>query len=594
MFGFQNQNIVRMMKRMLVYLPVLAIILVSCRGQACQNIAILETTDIHGVILPYDFIEKKELKASLASVFTYVQQVRRENDITVLLDNGDNLQGQPEVYYYNFVDTASPHILSECMNFMGYDAGTLGNHDIEAGHMVYDRLVTACNFPLMAANAVSAASGEPYFKPYTIIKKNGVRIAVVGLITPSVPEWLPPALYSGIEFRDMVETARKWMPVILAEKPDLVVGLFHSGWGRYEHGGGEPFKDASSEVAFNVRGFDIIFTGHDHRSACSKFVNASGDTVLILNAGSRAEKVAEADIKISKGRHRGGRQKLITGRLVSSAGFKPDPGMVGMLGEQSRNVSAYIDRVIGNAPSTISSRDAFFGPSAFVDMIHALQLDISGADISFAAPLSLDVRIDKGKVTVGDMFKLYRYENMLYTMMLNGREIVRYLEYSCGEWFSTMKDSRGIMLRLRTDREGRPVISGGRAMLENPPYNFDSAAGIIYTVDLRKKAGERIKIQGLADGRPFEPDKEYKVALNSYRGSGGGGHLTRGAGLSHTELEKRLISSTSLDLRYYFIKDIESTGYVEAIPLNNWHLVPERWASEAKRREYPLLFGKGK
>jgi len=95
---------------------------------------------------------------------------------------------------------------------------------------VYDRLMNEYNFPLLGANAVDIKSGKPYFKPYTIIEKNKIRIAVLGLVTPAIPNWLPEELYSGIEFRDMVETAKKWMPEIMKQKPDLVVGLFHAGW----------------------------------------------------------------------------------------------------------------------------------------------------------------------------------------------------------------------------------------------------------------------------------------------------------------------------------------------------------------------------
>ena len=117
-----------------VLVSVLLLFLVSCSESGNKSISILETTDVHGVILPYDFIERVNSDASLASCFTYIKEVRALKDVTILLDNGDNLQGQPEVYYYNFIDTVSPHFCAEVMNFMGYDAGTVGNHDVEAGH----------------------------------------------------------------------------------------------------------------------------------------------------------------------------------------------------------------------------------------------------------------------------------------------------------------------------------------------------------------------------------------------------------------------------------------------------------------------------
>ena len=570
--------------------------MVSCSAGK-KSISIIETTDVHGVILPYDFIENEKLNVSLASSFDYIKQIRKEKDVTLLLDNGDNLQGQPEVYYYNFIDTVSRHFVSEVMNYMGYDAGTVGNHDVEAGHAVYDRIKKEDNFPLLAANAVDTKTGKPYFKPYQIIEKDGVRIAVFGLVTPAIPNWLPPELYSGIEFKDMVETARKWMPVILGEKPDLVVGLFHSGWDRTDGKLQQTTnlnENGSAAVAYNVPGFDIIFNGHDHKVANEKFVNSVGDTVLILNGGSRSEKLAEADITFSSRKIKGKHQMKIGGKIVNVADYKPDSEFITRFAPQNKIIDEYVNRVIGSSSETITSRDAYFGSSAFVDMIHKIQLEITGADISFSAPLSFDVKINKGPITVGDMFKLYRYENMLYTMSLSGEEVQKYLEYSYSGWLNTMKGPSDLLLKFRIGKEGKPAITNNKAWLKNQSYNFDSAAGIDYTVDVSKPEGSRVEIKGFTDGRPFEKNKMYKVAVNSYRGNGGGGHFTEGAGISKEELRKRLISSTDRDLRYYILKSIESKKTINPVPLNNWKIIPEKWVREATNSEYSLLFGTNK
>ena len=576
---------------------ILIITLVSCSVTGKKSVRIFETTDIHGVILPYDFIENEKMNVSMASSFSYIRQVRNSKNFTVLLDNGDNLQGQPEVYYYNFIDTISPHFLAEVMNYMGFDAGTVGNHDVEAGHTVYDRVAKEYNFPLLAANAVDIKTGNPYFKPYQIIKKEGLKIAVFGLVTPAIPNWLPPELYSGIEFKDMVETARKWMPVILNEKPDLVVGLFHSGWDRTE-GKSERTnnlsENGSAAVAYNVPGFDIIFCGHDHKVANEKFVNSIGDTVLILNGGSRSEKLAEADVTIVSRKIKGKRQIKISGQLINTADYKPDPEFIAKFSPQYKVIGEYVNRVIGTSSTTITSRDAYFGPSAFIDMIHSLQLEITGADISFAAPLSFDVQINKGPITVGDMFKLYRFENMLYTMSLSGDEIHKYLEFSYSGWLNTMKSPDDLLLKFRTGKDGKPIITNEKAWLKNQSYNFDSAAGINYTVDVSKPEGERIEIKSFTDGRPFEKNKMYKVAVNSYRGNGGGGHFTEGAGIAKDELRKRLIASTDRDLRYYILKSIEAKKTINPVPLNNWKIIPEKWVNSARSSEYPMLFGKDK
>src|SRR5450759_4671439 len=279
----------------------------------------------------------------------------------------------------------------------------------------------------------------------------------------------------------------------------------------------DPFNEnGSAVVAYDIPGFDIIFTGHDHKVANEKFVNSAGDTILILNGGSRSEKLAEADITVSSKKIKGKKQMKITGQLVNVADFVPDPEFITKFNPQYKVIDEYVNRVIGTSSETISSRDAYFGSSAFIDMIHSIQLEITGADISFAAPLSFDVQINKGPVTVGDMFKLYRFENMLYTMTLSGDEVQKYLEYSYSGWLNTMKGPADLLLKLRTGKDGKPVMTNGKAWLKNQPYNFDSAAGINYSVDVSKAEGDRITITGFTDGRPFEKNKMYKVACLLY------------------------------------------------------------------------------
>jgi 2',3'-cyclic-nucleotide 2'-phosphodiesterase / 3'-nucleotidase len=573
------------------YIIIAAIILIS--GCKPKKITILETTDVHGVILPFDFVEKQPINFSLANASEFIKQTRIKNPNLLLLDNGDNLQGQPEEYYYNFIDTISTHFNSEVMNYMGYEAGTVGNHDIEAGHAVYDRLRKLYKFPLLAANAIDIKTRQPYFKPYTIIKKNGLKIAVFGMVTPAIPTWLPPELYSGMEFRDMLKTSKLWMPEILQQKPDLVVGLFHSGWNRLfnKEVADTLNENGSAAVAYYVPGFDIIFNGHDHNIVNEKFVNSSGDTVLILDGGSRAEEIAEADIVFSSKRSNGKQIKVIKGSIIKTKDYSPDKNLIDRFARQDSVIRRYVDKAIGSSTVTISSRNSYFGSSAFIDMIHSIQLEITGADISFAAPLSFDVSISKGIITVGDMFKLYRYENMLYTMRMSGDEILKYLEYSYAGWYNTMKNPNDNLLKYRLGNDGKVALYNGRARLKNQSYNFDSAAGINYTVDVSKPEGKRIRISSFSDGRPFERNKFYRVAVNSHRGNGGGGHFITGVGLSPQELRSRLITSTDKDLRYYIIKAIEKRRIVAPSPNRNWKLIPEEWVRKAIPRDSVLLFG---
>ncbi len=200
-------------------------------AQRQVTIKVLQTSDVHGALFPYDFIRNTPTDGSLARVYTYVKQERSNtNQQVILLDNGDILQGQPTVYYSNFIDSTNPNIVSQMLNYMGYDAATVGNHDIETGPGVYRKVERESSFPWLAANAVSTTTGKPAFKPYVVLERNGIRIAVLGLITPGIPKWLPKILWPNMQFNDMVESARYWVKYIQKkEKPQVIIGLFHSG-----------------------------------------------------------------------------------------------------------------------------------------------------------------------------------------------------------------------------------------------------------------------------------------------------------------------------------------------------------------------------
>jgi 2',3'-cyclic-nucleotide 2'-phosphodiesterase/3'-nucleotidase len=394
----------------------------------------------------------------------------------------------------------------------------------------------------------------------------------------------------------MYKTAQEWMPEIIKEKPDLIIGLFHTGWDNPESDSyqADPRnEEGSADIAYKIPGFDIIFTGHDHRTANEKIVNNNGDTVLILNAGSRSLNLAQADVKFSRDK-KGKTKKEINGVIVKVADHKPDPDFIEKFSKNHNDILAFVNEELGNSSKTVTSRESYFGSSGFVDMIHSLQLEITGADISFAAPLSFDVRISEGPVTVSDMFKLYRFENMLYTISMSGMEVEKYLEFSYAGWLNTVSGPDDYLLKLRTDKENKLILTDGKAWLKNQAYNFDSAAGIDYTVDAGKPEGSRITIHGFSDGTPFEKNKSYTVAVNSYRGSGGGGHFYEGVGIDRNELNSRVLKSTERDLRYYMIGAIRTKKTINPLKLNNWKIIPENFVKKAAEREYKLLFGENK
>lgn len=550
------------------------------------DLKFIETSDVHGSFFPYDFINRKPKAGSLARVATYVNQLRSQHgENVILLDNGDILQGQPVNYYSNYVDTTSANIAAQVVNYLRYDAQTIGNHDVETGHRVYDKWVSATHCPILGANVIDTKTNKPYLKPYTILKRGGARIAIIGLLTPAIPNWLGENLWSGLRFEEMVSSARQWMRVVQEqEKADIVIGLFHSG---KDGGITTPHykEDAALAVAREVPGFDVVFFGHDHTRYADAVTNCEGKLVACLDPANNAMSVAQADLQLVKKKgHWCVKESLW--KLVDVADLPVDTNFVDHFSAFNETVKAYANRVIGTFENTISTRDSYFGNSAFNDLILNLELSITKADVAFNAPVSFDVAIKKGPVRVADMFNLYKYENQLFVMRLTGKEIRKALEMSYDLWVNTMTSPNDHLLLLDSQTRGDQQRLG----FKNFSFNFDSAAGIDYEVDVTKPNGQKVKVLKMSNGEPFDENKYYKVAVNSYRANGGGELLTRGAGIAKDDLDDRIVWRSEFDLRHYLMEEIKRLGTLNPQPNTNWRFVPEQWTQEAAKRDRLLLF----
>ena len=550
------------------------------------DLKFIETSDVHGSFFPYDFINRKPKAGSLARVATYVNQLRSQHgENVILLDNGDILQGQPVNYYSNYVDTTSANIAAQVVNYLRYDAQTIGNHDVETGHRVYDKWVSATHCPILGANVIDTKTNKPYLKPYTILKRGGARIAIIGLLTPAIPNWLGENLWSGLRFEEMVSSARQWMRVVKEqEKADIVIGLFHSG---KDGGITTPHykEDAALAVAREVPGFDVVFFGHDHTRYADAVTNSEGKLVACLDPANNAMSVAQADLQLVKKKGRWC-VKESQWKLVDVADLPVDNEFVDHFSAFNETVKAYANRVIGTFENTISTRDSYFGNSAFNDLILNLELSITKADVAFNAPVSFDVAIKKGPVRVADMFNLYKYENQLFVMRLTGKEIRKALEMSYDLWVNTMTSPDDHLLLLDSQTRGDQQRLG----FKNFSFNFDSAAGIDYEVDVTKPNGQKVKVLKMSNGEPFDENKYYKVAVNSYRANGGGELLTRGAGIAKDDLDDRIVWRSEYDLRHYLMEEIKRLGTLNPQPNTNWSFVPEQWTREAAKRDRQLLF----
>lgn len=557
---------------------------------SCRKIALywVHTSDLHGSMFMYDDLRNTRTIGGASAIYGYVESLRSKHpDNIICTDGGDCLQGQPVSYYYNYVNTEVPNIVCSMMNEMHYDAAVIGNHDIETGHNVYDKWVRNCNHPVLAANMVDDITGEPYLKPYTVIERQGIRIAILGMVTPTIDNWLPVSLWSGVHFENMVECAKKWIPVIKEkESPHLIVGLFHSGL----EGGIESYhglENSTRLVAENVPGFDLILYGHDHKHAVNTYrCAANGKRVLTAAPTSCGSRIVEVKILLTIKENKIVGKKMFARTPPVDGSVHPDSILMEMEYDSDRREALeWLNEEIGELSEDLHEKDAYFGPCPFISLIHQLQLEYSKADISFAAPLSFDSVLHKGKITVRDMFNLYRYENYLYTLRLSGEEIKNILELSYDRWVNTMTSPDDHIMRL-----AYVLNNGTRLGFENLAFNFISAGGIKYAVDVTKPFGEKVCITELLDGTPFCLDKEYRVAVNSYHGNGGGELATKGAGMDKAELQKRIITETSIDLRKIFIRRIKEIKYITPSACAQWHFEPTNWTEQALIRDKQILF----
>ena len=520
------------MKAKLTLMIILTAILASCSQKETQ-LTIIETTDTHGRYDEFanDALLLKQMKAKLG-------------DRLILLDNGDNMQGTAFQYCSN-QDAEHPNLVSEVLNYFPYDAVCVGNHDIEAGRKIFDRVYSETMMPVLAANVIDETTGEPYFTPYIILERDGFKIAVLGLLTPYVVTWVPDRLRPGLRFEQLEAAAEKWVNLIQEkEHPDLMIGLFHSGWEPQaqnlppDHPLGR--ENATKWVAENIPGFDLIFCGHDHRARAERMMNCAGDSVYVLNSGNRAQGIAKAEVTLKKGQ-----KPKISIELMPTNGEEKDKDFLTMIQPYLDRAEEYQQRKVAELPVSISSNKVFDGPCLWVDEIHRCQFETVEAEgihaeISMAAPLGGGKTLDAGLLKVKDFFTWYPFENSLAVMALTGKEVKDFLEYAYE--------------------------------MKNPIYNFDCAAGIIYEVTDNNPMGERMKIISMADGTPFDMDKTYNVVMNSYRSMGGGNHLINGVGWAQEDIKNHVVWQSDRDLRSLFIDWASKKGVLDSEPLNCWKI----------------------
>ena len=579
------------MKRLFVFLS-LAALLFSCGPRnGVHTLHILTTNDIHGSYFDSTYVGGGVRKSMFALKY-YVDSVRNAvgEDHVLLLDAGDFLQGDNAAYYFNYVDTVTPHVFPRIVKYLGYDAVTGGNHDIETGHRVYDRVAAdfkAMGIPFLGGNVIDTATGKPYFQTCALFKKAGLKVAVLGYNNANMKAWLDESLWSGLDFLSLLPLVQQDVDAVIArEHPEVVVVVVHSGTG---NGDGQMLESQGKDLYQSLKGVDFVVCSHDHRPTVLE-----GESICLLNSGSHMRYVAHGQVDVTVKDHAAVSKKLAAS-LIPVDAQKADPAMREAFRADFEAVRAFTCKEVGELKTDLWTRDAYRGMCDYMNLIHTVCLKASGARLSMAAPLTYNGRVKAGTLIFNDMFTIYPFENQLFVVELSGKEVKDYLEYSYDQWIQTMARPGDHVLKI----EPRDDLRTGQRRWSFPArsYNFDSAAGINYTVDVTRPFGQRVKIASLASGAAFDPEARYTVAMTSYRASGGGGLLLSGAGLKPEEALSRIVGKYPeiRNLVYDYVKEngvIEPASIADPSLIGSWSFVPKILVGPAMDADMALLFGK--
>lgn len=537
-------------------LPVLALALFAAvvSGIAAERaqVTLLVTTDLHGRIYPLDYFTQRPSNVGLAKIATVVKETRKRQPNLLLIDCGDTIQGTPLVYLHSRRTDGPVHPMMLVMNSLGYTSMTPGNHEYNFGLEVLEKARREANFPFLSGNTYRTGTETTAFAPYIVKEVDGVRVGILGLTTPGIPHWENPKNYAGLEFRETVAEAKKWVRILREqERADVVVGAFHMGieevlaTGRTDPGT-MPDENACLAIARQVPGLDFIFMGHTHQQVPALSVN----DVLLAQAGHWGSHVVRADVYLSRETEGPWRIEAKGAATVPITDAIPaDPEVLAMTESYHRETEAWLARPIGESARALGAAEASFQDSALLDLIHRVQLDVGQADVSLVANFNPRSRIPSGTVTVRDIASLYIYENTLYVVEVTGAQLKDALEHSA-RYF----------LPYEQGKTARELVNP-----DIPGYSFDIAEGVGYELDLREPLGRRIKNLTFK-GVPLRPDQKLRLATNNYRYNGGGGYtMLSGA---------PVLYQSNVEIRDLIIEWVEKNRVIPAEPSDNWRILP--------------------
>lgn len=510
------------------------------------TIQILATTDMHGNILPWDYYTARNVPRGVAKLATLIKQARAANPNTLLIDNGDTIQGTPlEALHQAGVrdgkaDRADPMML--VMNKLGYTSMTVGNHEYNFGLKNLNRARDEARFPWLSGNTVAKGGARP-FDPYIIKTVGGVRVAIFGITTPNIPNWEKPENYAGYSYTAGVEASKAIVEKLKTEKVDLIVGSVHAG---LTPKSGEQFENMADAIAKEVPGIDAIVYGHTHQDMEDLRVNG----VLLTQPGRWADKLSVLTFTLEKD---GAKWKLTDkkAKLVkATAETAVDPEIEAIAKPYHDAAEKWLSTTVAHADVALDARLGRIEDTALLDAVQTVQMFYAKADVSFSSLFNPRLKVPAGDVTVREIAALYLYENELYAIEGNGAMVKAALENAARYYLSCKEPT---------------CATGPLTDRSKPGYNFDIAQGVSYEIDLSQPDGQRIKNLRYK-GAPLKDDQKLRLAVNNYRAGGSNGYtMFKNA---------PIVWRSNQEIRDLIIEYYSQRKNLPSKPDNNWRIIP--------------------
>lgn len=504
------------------------------------RVTVLATSDVHGHLRNWDYFAAEASPwgnpIGLARLSSIVDAIRAQQGAqsVVVLDNGDMLQGSQLSYLYSSLDgeQSGLHPIAVGLNTLGVDAVGLGNHEFSYGRDLLAHYAGDLTAPLVCANLVDAADGEPVFLPWTMLhpvptgSERPLALAVIGLTTPGSMIWDRDVLGKDWVIEDLVSSAARWVPVARDAGAEAVVLLCHAGLGPSSHPDGTiPPENAAERIALAVSGVDAVVLGHTHHEISELRIahQVTGADVVYTQPGVWGTSISRIDFELADDRGRW-RVTGVAAETTRAPEVVEDPTMLRAIDRYHDRTLAYLDLVAGECGDQMSTAASHWQPTPILDLVHRVQREtamaaLAAADIdlpvvSITSPYSREASIDAGPVTVGALARLYIYDHSLRVAEFTGRQLRDYLEHSA-RYYAALADADDFDPEVHT-----AAIVGGHQIWD---FDADQAAGVSYRIDLSQPVGARITQLTWPAGRAVEPGERLAVAINDYRRNGGGG-----------------------------------------------------------------------